>query len=583
MSRRQLKNAATGLKNALADRLKGNIRYATVTSVTADDKGATNLVNVVIDNGTAKQNVPSGFNLTEGARVALEAEGLAGSESYVVKRPVRSAPSERGNNPNAIIETPIIAGFRHYQRQLQGGVIVLYIVVIIWQIKAQWRDGVSVGYELEMRQVTGDMPSQTIAKAPQGQTVVKLDGGIDDDDTTIQVEAVGGNTPAGASQLAPRFGYIEFEGSHEVAYYDTYVPNDYFDGVLREQDTPEGLPTVAAAQGDGMLVRGRSIAFALSDLPTDTNHEYRVRAVIGQQKSNWSDWEIYKTPSAIPADQRTANLLIETFDSDVTGWSLTGVSGAALTHAPDVGFMGLGSALVEETGLVLNTNPVLQPDTPVSITAGNEYVAQVYATVDGDVGSNEQFVLELLFDSVNATFSSPLVTGDQMGTLTNNKWVLFEARGRAPYGATTANLQFSSFLVRASTGQEVRVYLDDIRIWEIPNSKDALSEEAIETDGLRIGGGGNLTALLYGSKTWDPAALSEGAQTTTTVTVTGAALGDAVLGVGLTTLNDSRMHLEGDVTATDTVTVRLWNHDTGSSSVNLGSGTLTAWVLKGTA
>jgi len=115
---RHLKTAAAGLKNAIATSIKGKPRYATVQSVTPDDKGATNFVNVVIDKGTPKQNVPSGFNLTEGTRVLLRADGLAGSESFVVERPIRTAPTERGNNPNVVIETPIIAGFNHYHRWL---------------------------------------------------------------------------------------------------------------------------------------------------------------------------------------------------------------------------------------------------------------------------------------------------------------------------------------------------------------------------------------------------------------------------------------------------------------------------------
>jgi len=578
MSRREVKTAANGFSNAVARKVKGNVRYATVTSVTADDKGATNLVNVVIDNGTPKQNVPSGFNLTEGARVRLRSDGLSGSESFVVDSPIRAAPSERGNNPNAIIETPIIAGFKHYQRQLQGGVIVLYIVVMVWQIKAQWRDGVAVGYELEMRQVTGDMPSQTIPKAPQGQLKVKLDGGIDDDDTTIQVEAVGGNVPAAASQLPPRFGYISFEDNQEVAYYDTYVPNDYFSGVLREQDTPEGLPTTATSHADGMLVRGRSVAFALSDLPTDTNHEYRVRAVIGQQKSNWSDWEIYKTPANTPADQRTADLISNgDFPTDTSDWSLGGVHSASLTHDATHGFMGLGCAKIEETGTGSPSNVQFRQMT-ISVTGGNEYVLQMNVAGDGDLNTDGTITVLLEFNSGDTFYRSPIVAATQIGLIDNNKWLLFEARGIAPIKATSVDVMLSAFAF-AEDGGTAQLYIDDVRMIELPHSKSALVEESVEADGLKVGGGaGQITKAIVHKETWNPGSVVNDGYLLHEVTVTGALAGDVAL-AGFDEIAGLYIMLSATVIADDTVLVELTNRE--AAPTDLGSGTLTVTVFRG--
>jgi hypothetical protein len=81
---------------------------------------------------------------------------------------------------------------------------------------------------------------------------------------------------------------------------------------------------------------------------------------------------------------------------------------------------------------------------------------------------------------------------------------------------------------------------------------------------------------LAASATYDPPSLADGTQQTTTVTVTGAAVGDYVqVSFGRTL---SRTRLWGEVTAADTVTVYHRN-DTGST-VDLASSTLRVVVAK---
>jgi hypothetical protein len=90
------------------------------------------------------------------------------------------------------------------------------------------------------------------------------------------------------------------------------------------------------------------------------------------------------------------------------------------------------------------------------------------------------------------------------------------------------------------------------------------------------GTGRIVNGALSGSATWNPADLADGAQLTTTVTVTGAALGEPVsLGFSLSLQG---MQLTGYVSAADTVTVVLRNGTGGA--INLASGTLTAQVRK---
>lgn len=84
--------------------------------------------------------------------------------------------------------------------------------------------------------------------------------------------------------------------------------------------------------------------------------------------------------------------------------------------------------------------------------------------------------------------------------------------------------------------------------------------------------------FLVGTATFDPASLADGVGETTTVTVTGAALGDfALASFSLTT---SGITITAWVSATDTVSVRLQNESGGL--LDIASGTLAALVIKQT-
>ena len=92
---------------------------------------------------------------------------------------------------------------------------------------------------------------------------------------------------------------------------------------------------------------------------------------------------------------------------------------------------------------------------------------------------------------------------------------------------------------------------------------------------LSIGGGATITKHLSAATTWDPVSISNNTSTSTTVTVTGAHIGDTVT-VGFSAAVPADALLVGSVTATNTVTVTLFNN-TGSA-LDLVSGTLRADV-----
>lgn len=98
---------------------------------------------------------------------------------------------------------------------------------------------------------------------------------------------------------------------------------------------------------------------------------------------------------------------------------------------------------------------------------------------------------------------------------------------------------------------------------------DHLAEKVAGSTVRRIG------TCLRGTVTWDPASIADGAITSTTVTVTGAAVGDTV-SVGFSVAVPAGAVLAGAVTSANTVTATIFNK-TGSP-LDLGSGTLRADV-----
>lgn len=100
--------------------------------------------------------------------------------------------------------------------------------------------------------------------------------------------------------------------------------------------------------------------------------------------------------------------------------------------------------------------------------------------------------------------------------------------------------------------------------------------EATADAGVTIGAGSvAIGKILSGSATFDPASLADGAGETTTVTVTGAALGDfALASFSLTT---SGITITAWVSATNTVSVRFQNESGGV--LDIASGTLKALVI----
>ncbi len=95
---------------------------------------------------------------------------------------------------------------------------------------------------------------------------------------------------------------------------------------------------------------------------------------------------------------------------------------------------------------------------------------------------------------------------------------------------------------------------------------------------LRVGTGAYVTRLLSGTATIDFPSVAHGSHASASVTVTGAALGDVVVGLSHSGAVPAGALLVGDVTSANTVTAKLMN--LSGAAVNLAGGTVRAVVAR---
>lgn len=95
--------------------------------------------------------------------------------------------------------------------------------------------------------------------------------------------------------------------------------------------------------------------------------------------------------------------------------------------------------------------------------------------------------------------------------------------------------------------------------------------------GLMVGAGTIIRRWLSGTVVWDPPSIASGAAASTTVTVTGAALGDTVA-VGISQAVPGGAIISGAVTAADMVTVTIMN--LSGDAIDLANSTVRADVHK---
>ena len=293
MTRSLVKRAGQLLKDVL--RRPPNYIYGVVTSTNPNGNGDSIEVSVLSDDGLPYTRVISAFNLSQGTRVQMREEGVKGSATHSIVRPVSYALQQPRTNPNELVETPQVAFVRSYLSFLAGGSTVSSVAVVLWQIQAQWKRGQPVAYEMEFRDTNGANPTAIVTVGAQAQLALRLKVDTTDDETAFTVEPIDSLVYAPTTTFAERFGIIETE--NEIVEYDVYdTAASAFTGLLRGQDTQDGVPTIAAPHLAGTLILGRSVTLVVQGIVPDVSYQYRVCGLIGNRRSNWSEWATYVPP-----------------------------------------------------------------------------------------------------------------------------------------------------------------------------------------------------------------------------------------------------------------------------------------------
>lgn len=166
--------------------------------------------------------------------------------------------------------------------------------------------------------------------------------------------------------------------------------------------------------------------------------------------------------------------------------------------------------------------------------------------------------------------------------LSNNGGAITTTGGIRVRG-TAPNVNGNTFNAFAGTGNGAICLRLETTNAVVGGNVEANSTTLMSTSGIgscelfgNYSASGTTALPLTGSATYDPASLAAGATQQTTVTVTGAVVGDFVM-VSFSQANTD-IQWSGEVTANNTVTVTQGNR--GAGAVDLASGTLKVRVLK---
>lgn len=120
-------------------------------------------------------------------------------------------------------------------------------------------------------------------------------------------------------------------------------------------------------------------------------------------------------------------------------------------------------------------------------------------------------------------------------------------------------------------------YMITLGAFDLVLGTNVVERMRLSASGVSIGAtGGDMAAILVGTTTWDPGSTATGTTATTTLTVTGASVGDVAIPSWENT--DAGWTFSAFVSSANTITVTALF--SGAVSSDPGSFTLRAWVIK---
>lgn len=284
---------------------------------------------------------------------------------------------------------------------------------------------------------------------------------------------------------------------------------------------------------------------------------------------------------------------------DVTTWGALSGSATVTTGVADP-YGGTNAATLSGTGV----HKTLYAATPSpAIASGDWVVFGIWARLAGGAWPENRPQFNItgtgnLFDLGNSTTGTNVSlyepwTGD-------GDWIwLIEARKISAlpaavsinaniYATTSASMSYAYpvFCVIPTatySDSEALAMVESLSPWSNDSLVTAgelttLKQQKLNAlGGLKVGGGGAITKVLTGSATWDPGSIADGDDLSTTLTVTGAAVGDPCF-AGFTSLTTQDVFVDAHVQATNTVRVKLLNRS--GSSQDFASGTAKVTVFQ---
>jgi len=254
----------------------------------------------------------------------------------------------------------------------------------------------------------------------------------------------------------------------------------------------------------------------------------------------WTGTPVQIRSSLVPNQYTTANPRVPTLQNQI-GVTVTTYADTQLGAVSKAAFAGTG-------GIAANVFSI--DATPSGVTSGDIWLYTFL--VRGDSSYNLAYNTTLSNGElpVNTEWRRVCLVVSASST-TSPLFRLF------PTSGTTPNLYITNMMsVQVATGAAMQPITDCIRL-------GLFNDNVNDTP-------------MVGSATYDPASLVDGAGATTTVTVTGAALGD--FAQASFSLDLQGITLTAWVSAANTVSVRFQNETTGT--LDLGSGTLRARAFK---